>query len=77
DEQATLDALERATPFIRRSLARSSDLRFTPNLYFVFDHSLATGSRVESLLQEIHHDEEPPPEDGSQGDDDPDAPEAE
>lgn len=77
DERTTLDALERATPFIRRALARSADLRFTPNLQFVFDPSLATGSRVESLLQEIHREGDAPPEDGDVGDDDPDAPEVE
>jgi len=77
DEQATLEALERATPFIRRILARSADLRFTPALHFAFDHSLATGSRVESVLQEIRHDDEPPLEDRNEGGDDPDTPEAE
>jgi len=77
DEQTTLDALERATPFIRRTLARSADLRFTPNLHFVFDPSLATGSRVESLLQELHRDGDPPPEGQDEGDDGPDPPEAE
>ena len=53
DEAATLDALDRATPFIRRALARRAELRFTPRLQFVFDRSLATGSRVDSLLREL------------------------
>ena len=71
DEESILDALERATPFIRRALARSADLRFTPRLQFVFDRSLATGSRVESLLQEIRPENEPTTDEG----DDPGSPE--
>jgi ribosome-binding factor A len=77
DEQTTLDALEHATPFIRRALARSADLRFTPRLQFVFDRSLATGSRVETLLQEIRPQDEPEPEEGQHEGDDPVPPETE
>ena len=77
NEQEPLDALERATPFIRRVLARSADLRFTPRLQFVFDQSLATGSRVESLLQEIHPQDEPASEEQEDAGDDFDPPEIE
>lgn len=77
DEQTTLDALDRAAPFIRRALARSAHLRFTPKLHFVFDRTLATGSRVESLLQEIGPLEEPAPEDGDVDPDVAEAPETE
>ena len=73
DEESILDALDRATPFIRRALARSADLRFTPRLQFVFDRSLATGSRVESLLQEIRPEDEPTTDES----DDPESPETE
>ena len=77
DERTTLDALERAAPFIRQALARSAALRFTPRLQFVFDRTLATGSRVESLLQEIGPLPEPTPEDGDDDSDGPEAPETE
>jgi ribosome-binding factor A len=50
DAQATLAALRRATPFLRRSLARHAGLRFTPQLRFLIDESVATGFRVERLL---------------------------
>ena len=73
DEKTTLEALERATPFIRRALARTAALRFTPRLQFIFDSSLATGSRVESLLQEIQPQAETTPE---ERDDEGDAPES-
>ena len=77
DEQETLDALGRATPFIRRALARKAELRFTPSLQFIFDHSLATGSRVESLLQAIQPPDEAEPEERNDVADDPEIPETE
>jgi len=77
DEQETLDALGRATPFIRRALARKAELRFTPRLQFVFDRSLATGSRVESLLQEIQPHGEAEAERRDDESDTPDIPETE
>jgi ribosome-binding factor A len=56
DEQQALRALKRATPFLRRSLAVRAGLRYTPELNFLFDSSVATGSRVEDLLREIDED---------------------
>lgn len=49
----TLAALERATPFLRRGLARESGLRYTPLLRFVWDESLARGARIEGLLRDL------------------------
>jgi len=54
DAERTLAALRRATPFLRRTLAHGAGLRFTPDLRFVFDPSLATGSRIDELLREAH-----------------------
>ncbi len=56
DENATLRALRRAKPFIRRALARRAGLRFTPELTFVLDRSVASGTRVETLLQQIRRE---------------------
>ena len=55
DEQKeqTLAALERATPFLRRGLARDGGLRFTPALDFQIDESVEGGARIESLLNEV------------------------
>ena len=58
DPRGTLAGLRRATPFLRRVLARSAGLRFTPDLRFVFDPSLASGSRIDELLREAGHDDE-------------------
>lgn len=60
DEEATLHALGRAAPFIRRMLARCAALRFTPELHFVFDRSVAAGSRVEGLLRSLRDEGAPP-----------------
>ena len=49
----TLSALERATPFLRRSLSRDAGLRFTPSLCFVYDEAAARGARVDDLLDRI------------------------
>ena len=54
DERALrLDALNRAVPFLRRGLARSAGLRFTPQLRFAIDESLDTGMRVEGILDDL------------------------
>ena len=57
DSQPTFAALKRALPFLRRSLARSSGLRYTPQLHLVVDESIATGFRMESILDEAHDSE--------------------
>ena len=53
EKESTLKALERATPFLRRGLARQGGLRFTPALDFQFDESVEGGARIESLLREV------------------------
>ena len=65
ERTATVEALNHAAPFLRRSLADRARLRFTPGLRFVSDATLERGSRVEALIQEIHaHDDENPPDEG-------------
>lgn len=68
EEQTALAALRRATPFLRRSLAHSSGLRFTPELRFQIDPSISGGDRIERLLQQIGDDrEQAEPGDGEDG----------
>jgi ribosome-binding factor A len=52
-EEETAIALDRAKPFLRRSLARGLELRRVPEIGFVPDRSVERGARVEELLQEI------------------------
>ncbi len=45
--------LESACRFIKREIGRSMQLRYVPNLEFVHDTSLADGSRMEKLFEEL------------------------
>jgi ribosome-binding factor A len=69
---ASVDALNGATPFLRRAVGRRARLKYVPDLVFVEDTTLERSSRLESLLDEIHdHDgdrnPEEPGEDGAEG----------
>jgi ribosome-binding factor A len=50
---ATAQALERATPFLRRQIGSRLRLRRTPDLKFVYDPSIAGQDRIEQLLNEL------------------------
>jgi ribosome-binding factor A len=58
ERETTLKALGRAAPFLRRSLAAGCNLRFTPQLRFIFDESVDTGFRVQRLLQDMKDENE-------------------
>jgi ribosome-binding factor A len=49
----TAQGLESAAPFLRRRLAEALPLRRVPELHFRYDPSLAEGSEMLRLLQEI------------------------
>ena len=70
DAEPTLEALRRAAPFLRHILARRAGLRFTPDLRFVFDPTIASGSRIEALLRETHAEAEEPAPDSPPAPDD-------
>src|SRR5260221_6569805 len=46
-------ALERAAPFLRRQLGSRLRLKRTPELRFVYDHSIARQDRIEQILNEL------------------------
>ena len=50
--------LQKATGFLRRELSRRLQLRHVPEILFVYDPSFAYGSRIDTLLKEIHEKEE-------------------
>ena len=66
-----------ATNEIKRSIGRTLRLRFTPDLRFRLDDSIAYGAKIEALLKEIQAsedglddespDEEPGPKPGADG----------
>ena len=55
-KEESLAGLKRATPFLRRGLAREAGLRYTPELRFVYDDVASSGQRIETLLEEMRHD---------------------
>jgi len=57
-----LQALHRATPFIRHQLARRIGLREMPEIRFYHDTSIERGARVEDLLRRIQEGEAIPDE---------------
>lgn len=56
--QEVLTGLGKAKGFLRRELGRRLQLRHVPELIFTYDPSFAYGSRIDSLLMEIHREEE-------------------
>lgn len=53
EQTNSMQVLERAAGFLRGGIGRSLDMRFTPELCFHLDTSLARGARVFELLNKI------------------------
>ncbi len=70
ERAATLEGLNRAAPFLRRTVAHEARLRYTPDLRFLEDSGVERGSRVESLLGEIRASGEETPADDTGEDED-------
>lgn len=61
DEQAqkdTMKGLQSAEGFIRSQLAKRLNLRNTPELTFVLDHSIEYGVHMTKLIDEVNNSEE-------------------
>jgi ribosome-binding factor A len=54
EKARTLQGLSSATGYIRRHLGRVLRLRYTPELTFLADESLAQGAKIAQLLRQIH-----------------------
>jgi ribosome-binding factor A len=53
-ERKTMEGLSSATGFIRHQLAETVNLRITPEIRFVVDHSLEYGDHIDRLLNELN-----------------------
>lgn len=62
DEKELAQGLKAASGFIRRELARSLNLRITPELTFVRDSSITYGAHIASILNKLDITEEEPEE---------------
>lgn len=56
-QHETMEALESATRYIRTELFKRLDLRYPMELTFMYDESLARGSRVLELLEQVKSEE--------------------
>ena len=57
----TIEGLKAASGFLRRELAQSLNLRHTPELQFVADHSVEYGSRMDALINKLKEEDEARP----------------
>jgi ribosome-binding factor A len=57
ERKKTIQALERATGFVRHLLAERLSLRRVPEVKFIFDESVMAQDRIEQIIQEIHAEE--------------------
>lgn len=58
EEKEVKAALKRASGMLRRHLAVTLNLRITPELLFVADHSMEHGAHIAALLKQIDLPEE-------------------
>ncbi len=56
--QAALEGLEGAKGMIRCELGKSMNMRYTPELFFIYDQSIEMSVRIEETLKEIHDEHE-------------------
>jgi ribosome-binding factor A len=56
--KSTLEGLKKAAGFIRRELGSRLDIRYTPELQFVLDHSIEYSVEISRKLNELRKEEE-------------------
>lgn len=54
----TMNGLKESSGFLRSALAKSVNLRITPELVFEYDDSIENGERIENILREISKKDE-------------------
>ena len=53
-KEETKKALKNASGFIRKELMDRIDIRYTPELEFIYDESIDYGKKIEEKIKEIH-----------------------
>lgn len=53
EQRATMRALEHAKGFLRHELAQLLNIRYTPEIGFYLDESIARGARVIELMRQV------------------------
>ena len=57
DRKKVLNALNKASSFIRGKLAEKIDIRKMPEISFVYDESIEYGKHIEEIIERIHDHE--------------------
>jgi ribosome-binding factor A len=57
DREHALQALDRASGFLRKELGPKLQLQYMPELKFFWDEGLDRAARVDTILAEIHRDD--------------------
>lgn len=68
EEKEIAKGLRSASAFVRSRLAQSLNLRQTPEITFVYDHSVERGAHIANLLRSVSDDLRDDDEDGNDGD---------
>ena len=53
----TLEGLKAASGFLRRGLAQTVNLRHTPELQFIPDHSIEYGAKMDALIRKVEEED--------------------
>jgi ribosome-binding factor A len=69
EAESSLIGLRRASSFLRRELGRRVRIHTTPELHFVYDHSVEHGTRLSALIDQAVAEDR-----AQRGDDTPDVP---
>ncbi len=56
DRKKVLDALNKASGFIRSKLCEKIDIRKMPEIGFVYDESIEYGKKIEDIIERINHE---------------------
>jgi len=68
EKEAAVEALQRASGFLRSRLGAIVEMKYLPELEFELDRSLERAARIEEILERVRPPEEPddePSEDGT------------
>jgi len=56
EKRKTAEGLKSASGFLKREVAKALQLRYVPELRFIYDDSAERGARIEALLREIREE---------------------
>ena len=57
NDEETLEGLKKSSGFIRSQIAKTINLRITPELVFEKDDSMEYGAKIDSILRELKKEE--------------------